>query len=123
MSTTPEALQLTPELSNFFLAFIRDCLWAATIVAVLGIVCVLKASKEAILVAVHLVTQGDALRMVTVAFIIAATTGLVVLGPIDGHSAVTIFSGIAGYVLGSGVKKPKQNDKEISKTVTTGPKP
>jgi len=99
-------LNLTPELAQFFLTFMKYSLivlgMAFVSLTILGTISVWKAGKDAITPALHLITQGDALRMLTVIFIVSATTGLVVLGKIEGPSAATIFSGIAGYVLGSG---------------------
>jgi len=82
------------------------------IVAALEAYCVWKTGKEAITATLNFITQGDALRMMTVIVIICAASLLVVLGRFDGPSAATIFSGIAGYVLGTGMRsRNTQSDK------------
>ena len=89
------------------------------IVAALEAYCVRRTGKEAITATLHFITQGDALRMMTVIFIICATSVLVVLGRFDGASAATIFSGVAGYVLGTGMRsRNTQSDKSDKKDDT-----
>lgn len=102
--------------TQFLLGFVRYCVIVIGIgfvcLTILGGIAVWKAGKEAITPALHLITQGDALRMLTVIFIVGATTLLVAVGKIEGASAATIFSGVAGYVLGSGAKGKRTNKPE-----------
>ena len=106
-------MAITPE---FFLSFIMYCVIAIGIsmvcVTILGCISVRKVGDTAVKPMLQLILQGDALRMLTVIFIVGATTGLVVLDRIDGTHAATIFSGVAGYVLGSGAGKPKEKPKK-----------
>jgi hypothetical protein len=99
------AMEITPE---FFLTFIKYAVIAIglslTAMTVLGAVVVRRVGEDAVRPVLHLVEQGDALRMLTVIFIVSAATGLVVLGKIDGGHGATILSGVAGYVLGSGAR-------------------
>jgi len=72
---------------------------------ILGAIALHKAGTEALIPVGELVVRGDGLRMLTVIMILGATTVLVILGFVSGEAGVTIFSGIAGYVLGGATKK------------------
>lgn len=78
---------------------------AATI---LGVVAIWKAGEKAIVPVGELIVRGDGLRMLTVILILGATSVLVLLGHTTGEAGITIFSGIAGYVLGGTSKKPPE---------------
>ena len=100
-----KAMAITPD---FFLCFTKYCVIVICIsmalATILGVISVWKIGEAGVKPMMHLIWQGDALRMLTVIFLVSATTGLVVLGCIDGSHAATIFSGVAGYVLGSGTR-------------------
>jgi hypothetical protein len=125
-STNAPSTMYIPMSSESFLTLAKYATIAVCtiifIVAALEAYCVRKTGKEAITATLHFITQGDALRMMTVMFIICATSVLVVLGRFDGPSAATIFSGVAGYVLGTGMRsrntpseKPdKKNDAPLA---------
>jgi hypothetical protein len=98
--------QIDPTGVKFVLSF----MWYAVVVlaitmaaaTILGTVAVWRVREGAVKPMLQLIAQGDALRMLTVIFLVCATCGLVILGPIKGDHAATILSGIGGYVLGSG---------------------
>ena len=111
-----------------FLTFTKYCVYVVAItmiaVTILGIFAIKLAGKEAIKPMLELIAQGDALRMLTVIFIVSAAAGLVILDKLEGTAAATILSGVAGYVLGSGAKRPsvlqpkdKKLDDKDDKTV------
>ncbi|HZF14225.1 MAG TPA: hypothetical protein VFE33_35985 [Thermoanaerobaculia bacterium] len=112
------AAELVPVTPKFVLDFIYYCVISIVTLAIagtiLGIVLVWKLGDAAVrpIFQLILVAQSDGLRMLTVIFLVSATTGLVILGRIDGNHAATILSGIAGYILGSGDKGRRTNDRK-----------
>jgi len=87
---------------------------AAALVAmtILGSIALFKVGGEAIKPVAELIIRGDGLRMLTVIFIIGATTLLAGISLIKGESAVAIFSGVAGYVLGGARKGSPQSGRQ-----------
>lgn len=96
---------------RFLLSFTEYAVYvvvaAMAAMTILGAVALFKAGGEAIKPVAELIIRGDGLRMLTVIFIIGASTLLVGIGLIKGESAVAIFSGVAGYVLGGAQKSPQ----------------
>jgi hypothetical protein len=115
----PDLMTITPE---FFLAFTKYCVNGIAVsmaaLTILGGISVRTVGVGAVKPMLQLIAQGDALRMMTVIFIVSATTGLVVLGRIDGTHAATIFSGVSGYVLGSGARRRDRNPATGQQTAT-----
>jgi hypothetical protein len=85
-------------LTKYLMISISVAIAAITLVSVVAVWCAGEAALAPILIVLR---HGDALRMLTVGFIISAATLLGMLGVVDGAAAATIFSGIAGYVLGT----------------------
>jgi hypothetical protein len=104
---------------KFLLSFVEYCTYvvvaAVLAMTVLGTVALFKAGGEAIKPVAELIIRGDGLRMLTVIFIIGATTLLASIGLIKGESAVAVFSGVAGFVLG-GVHKSSPKPKSQGDT-------
>lgn len=118
---TPDSVVIT---TDFFLTFIKYCgiFGGVAVIAltILGTYTVKHVGVEAVKPVIHFIAQGDALRMLTVIFIVSSATGLIVLGKIDGGHGATILSGVAGYVLGSGARpKSGTNAKQANATSTT----
>lgn len=85
---------------------------AFTSATVLGIFAIRHAGVESIKPVAELIIRGDALRMITVIFIILAVAALMTIDKIDGPVGATILSGISGYVLGSGMRNKKRKRTE-----------
>ena len=102
-----------------FLTLIKYSVYVVAIcmiaITILGIFAIKFAGKDAIKPMLELIAQGDALRMLTVIFIVSAAAGLVILDKLEGHAAATILSGVAGYVLGSGAKRPSASQTKDKK--------
>lgn len=110
MSPNPVVGPVTPAFMRGVIYYaLAALITMATLIAILVVVSAWKLGKDAErpISQLILTIQGDGLRMLTVVFLVTATTGLVMLGPIDGGHAATIFSGIAGYILGSSNRAPK----------------
>ena len=60
-----------------------------------------------------IVKETDAPRFVTIVLIVVSVSVLTVLGMVDGAAAITLFSGLAGYVLGNKLG-PKTDDGKDS---------
>ena len=62
-------------------------------------------------------SNGGALRMLSVIFIAVISGYLVTIDRLSEELLATLYSGIAGYVLG-GIEKPVAQDKNIDKSVS-----
>jgi hypothetical protein len=105
-----------------FLVFTKYCVIVVAIVmtalTILGVFAIQRDGEQAIKPMLHLIVQGDALRMLTVIFIVSAASGLVILGKVDGQLGGTILSGVAGYVLGSGSRRPTRQTGQLEPVQT-----
>jgi hypothetical protein len=128
----PETITMTPMTitPDLFLSFAKYCILGISVwivlICMLGVISIRKVGDGAVRPMLQFFAQGDALRMLTVVFLVSATTLLVVLDRIEGEQAATIFSGVAGYVLGSGSRRPdpakRDEDPNGKGTGTAGQK-
>lgn len=107
VSTDPELLEI--------LAVCITIIATALVIGVtaIGAIAFLKAQKGSAKTFSLLLQRASALQMLSVTLIVIAASILCALGSISGEAAVTLLSGVAGFVLG-GVAKSRQGEEETT---------
>ena len=101
--------------TNVEFLYLMSAIIVGLLIAWLGLMYFVSRHKDALNT---LFSDGNLLRMVTVVFIIAAASCLALIDKLSSELA-TLFSGVAGYVLGS-MKAPEKAPATNSSTLQTG---